>query len=523
MPFYAIDLFCGAGGFSEGILQAGFEIVFSSDRSKEVQQTYMNRHEQLGLIQDVNTHFELADIKDLTADRILECINQLPKFKNNHTVFKEGDIDAIFGGPPCQGFSRAGKRDANDPRNMLFHEYLRIIKDLKPKYVVMENVEGFMDMCMLDFPSVFEDGIFEGQQLVKDILTQELKELGYSILEPEVVNASNFGVPQNRRRAVFLASRMDMPEINYPEPTTPTVQEKVTVHEALSGLVNEDTSPFGESSILGRTPAIDGSPISSAEFYNIDVSNHSISVKQRFSLYRQGESTRDVSQRLRRKGIDLRNNYPELFFETLFQVNKDFNKVALTRIMDHLGINNAKFEKDRWLGDTNKILGILEIPGLKKAIYSEYFNKLSKRLMINEEMTRLFLENCQEQLNQPVNSRSMAATFKHGKNITNEMLEALFTRKNSRRRLDPNGQAPTMVTLPDDFIHPYENRILTVREMARFQSFDDSFVFLGKRTTGGEKRKEEVPQYTQVGNAVPPLLARAIAQQVFESLRKSQQ
>ena len=112
--------------------------------------------------------------------------------------------------------------------------------------------------------------------------------------------------------------------------------------------MNEDTSPFGESSILGRTPAIDGSPISSAEFYNIDMSNHSISVKQRFSLYRQGESTRDVSQRLRRKGIDLRNNYPELFFETLFQVNKDFNKVALTRIMDHLGINNAKFEKDRW-------------------------------------------------------------------------------------------------------------------------------------------------------------------------------
>lgn len=523
MPFYAIDLFCGAGGFSEGILQAGFEIVFSSDRSKEVQQTYMNRHEQLGLIQDVNTHFELADIKDLTADRILECINQLPKFKNNHTVFKEGDVDAIFGGPPCQGFSRAGKRDANDPRNMLFHEYLRIIKDLKPKYVVMENVEGFMDMCMLDFPSVFEDGIFEGQQLVKDILTQELKELGYNVLEPEVVNASNFGVPQNRRRAVFLASRIDMPEINYPEPTTPTVQEKITVHEALAGLMNEDTSPFSESSVFGRTPSSNGTGLFSNGFYNIDMSTHSVSVQQRFSLYEPGESTRDVSQRLKREGINLRNDYPELFFETLFQVNREFNKVALSKIMNYLEINNPKFERDRWLGDTNKILGILEIPNLRKSTYKEYFNKLGKRLMISDEMTELFLKICREKLNKPVSARQMSAIFRNGKSISDLMLEALFTRKNSRRRLDPNGQAPTMVTLPDDFIHPYENRILTVREMARFQSFDDSFVFLGKRTTGGEKRKEEVPQYTQVGNAVPPLLAKAIAQQVYESLRKSQQ
>ena len=81
--------------------------------------------------------------------------------------------------------------------------------------------------------------------------------------------------------------------------------------------------------------------------------------------------------------------------------------------------------------------------------------------------------------------------------------------------------SPTIVTLPDDFIHPYFDRVLTVREMARIQSFDDSFEFLGKRTTGGDKRSQETPQFTQVGNAVPPLLARAVALKVREAIDAS--
>ena len=170
MP-YAIDLFCGAGGFSEGIIQAGFDIIFSSDRSPMVQETYVNRHRQLGLQEGIDTHFELADIKELTSERIFEIINGL-RYGN---IFKSGNVDVIFGGPPCQGFSRLGKRDANDPRNMLFHEYLRIIRDIRPKYVVMENVTGILDMPMLDFPSVVRDESYLGQKLVKEILEEELK------------------------------------------------------------------------------------------------------------------------------------------------------------------------------------------------------------------------------------------------------------------------------------------------------------------------------------------------------------
>lgn len=118
-----------------------------------VKATYVNRHEQLGLVEGFDTHFELADIRHLTAEKILREVNKL-KYGN---IFRKGNIDAFFGGPPCQGFSRLGKRDASDPRNMLFHEYLRLIRDVKPKYVVMENVTGILDMYMLDFPSILSD------------------------------------------------------------------------------------------------------------------------------------------------------------------------------------------------------------------------------------------------------------------------------------------------------------------------------------------------------------------------------
>jgi DNA (cytosine-5)-methyltransferase 1 len=84
--------------------------------------------------------------------------------------------------------------------------------------------------------------------------------------------------------------------------------------------------------------------------------------------------------------------------------------------------------------------------------------------------------------------------------------------------LKPDGQSPTVMTIADDFVHYRVPRAITVREMARLQSFDDSFVFQGKRTTGGHRRKEEIPQCTLVGNAVPPLMARAIATTLLHKL-----
>src|SRR5665647_1850791 len=137
MP-YAIDLFCGAGGMSEGIIQAGFHILFSSDINIDVEKTYVNRHKQLGLIQGENTYYHRGDIRNLNGDFILNCISNLKMFQSGEFSLPN-KIDAIFGGPPCQGFSRAGKRDKNDPRNVLFKEYLRVISEIMPRYVIMEN------------------------------------------------------------------------------------------------------------------------------------------------------------------------------------------------------------------------------------------------------------------------------------------------------------------------------------------------------------------------------------------------
>ena len=99
-----------------------------------------------------------------------------------------------------------------------------------------------------------------------------------------------------------------------------------------------------------------------------------------------------------------------------------------------------------------------------------------------------------------------------------EILSNLLTKKNIRQRFAENQPSATVVTIADDYISPWESRTFSVREMARCQSFDDSFEFMGKRTTGGLRRRVEVPQYTQVGNAVPPLLARAIANEIMKLL-----
>lgn len=442
---YAIDLFCGAGGMSEGITQAGFHILFSSDINKDVEKTYVNRHTQLGYIQGYNTFFQRADIRELNGEYILDKIQTLEMF-NNSNLNVPNEIDVIFGGPPCQGFSRAGKRDPNDPRNQLFKEYLRIINEIRPRYVVMENVEGFNDTLFYDFIGVTgvnynnEDGI-----LVPTILRNEFSLIGYNTLEPRLLDASDFGVPQKRRRAIFIAYRDDQTEPSYPTPIY-TEENKLTVLDAIGDLIkdtyirntlNPNLTDYQLQSRVGRTHKINGETLDYVTVpCNLELSKHSPIIKERFSLYKEGE-------------------------------------------------------------DSN---------GLKKRILTEGIN-LSRKKTTIEHLTT----------NSNYDKKTLLKRFKTG-DITPELLDLLLTKKNIRRRLEGNRYSLTVVTLPDDYISPFEDRTLSVREMARLQSFDDSFVFLGPRTTGGSRRRTEVPQYTQVGNAVPPLLAKAVALEIFRIL-----
>ena len=228
---YAIDLFCGAGGCSEGLIQAGFHILFSSDISDMVEVTYKHRHEQLGLIQGKNTWFERADIRNLTGEVIWNSIASLEIFKGKELP----EIDLMIGGPSCQGFSRAGRRDKSDPRNMLFGEYVRVIYEVKPKYIVLENVEGFVDMQFLGYKGItgieYPDG-----SVTPDILRSELHEIGYDTLEPRILNAADYGVPQRRNRIIFIGYRRGLIPPEYPTPTVKP-ENYLTLQDAIGDLI----------------------------------------------------------------------------------------------------------------------------------------------------------------------------------------------------------------------------------------------------------------------------------------------
>lgn len=437
---YAIDLFCGAGGCSEGLIQAGFHILFSSDISDMVEVTYKHRHEQLGLIQGKNTWFERSDIKDLTGKIIEERIAALEIFKNAPVP----EIDLMIGGPSCQGFSRAGRRDKSDPRNMLFGEYVRVINEVRPKYIVLENVEGFVDMQFLGYKGItgieYPDG-----SVTPDILRSELNEIGYRTLQPKILNAADYGVPQRRNRIIFMGYRDGLTPPEYPEPILTPDQHlslldaigDLIVDEKVRGKICPNLTQYQIDSINGRTPTTSGTPIKSKAHMNMELPKQTAVVGERFGLFQEGESGASLRKRVLEEGIDI-SGKPAL--------------VALCA----------------------KELGFTE-----------------------DEVISL---------------------FKEGK-ATEEQIDVLLTKKNIRQRWKSDQPSATVVTIADDYISPWEDRTFSVREMARCQSFDDSFEFLGKRTTGGLRRRVEIPQYTQVGNAVPPLLAKAIAFEILKVLQ----
>lgn len=442
MP-YAIDLFCGAGGCSEGLIQSGFHILFSSDISDMVEVTYKHRHEQLGLIQGENTWFERADIRDLTGDDIRNRISNLQIFKNYNEI---PEISLMIGGPSCQGFSRAGRRDKKDPRNLLFGEYVRVISEIKPKYIVLENVEGFMDMQFVGYIGItgikYPDG-----SVTPHILRSELSEIGYETLEPRILNAADYGVPQRRNRVIFMGYQKGLMAPKYPEPIV-KLEKYVTIQEAIGDLicdsnikqqVNKGLSKFQKESKQGRTPSMKtGKPISlEGDLKNLELPGLHNLIVERFALFEEGETGSALKKRIMEQGINI-SDKPEL----------------IKLCSDSLG-------------------------------------------MTSEEVVSL---------------------YKNG-GVTKEQAEVLLTKKNIRQRFKADEPSATIVTIADDYISPWEPRTFSVREMARCQSFDDSFEFLGKRTTGGLKRRTEVPQYTQVGNAVPPLLAKAVCDEIMKVLK----
>lgn len=179
-----IDLFAGGGGFSYGFREAGYKIVFANDIDKNMAKNYVfNIPEVLFIVRDI--HF-LNPHKD-----VLEKIDMRP-----------GELDVLIGGPPCQGFSLMGLRNPNDPRNRLLEELFRFIDAIRPRWILLENVPGILNM--------------EGGRPFK-LLLNGLERRGYSVTY-KILNAVNFGIPQKRKRVFILANNTGDP-LTYPPPT----------------------------------------------------------------------------------------------------------------------------------------------------------------------------------------------------------------------------------------------------------------------------------------------------------------
>lgn len=177
----AIDLFCGAGGLSEGLIQAGFDVRCAIDMDRHALQTYEKNHKNTTVIDQ--------DIMSLNSDDIMRHVN--------------AEVDLIAGGPSCQGYSTHGRRIENDPRNFLFKEFARIVGDIRPKFFLIENVKGLLTYNSGYFVSLIRDSFVD---------------LGYSV-DCKVLCAADYGVPQLRERIFFIGTRLQGSTFRFPEPT----------------------------------------------------------------------------------------------------------------------------------------------------------------------------------------------------------------------------------------------------------------------------------------------------------------
>lgn len=325
------------------------------------------------------------------------------------------------------------------------------VKELKKQE---HDVKLFKDMIELYAMTLDESFTVLAEYAQKDGSLEEFKMILdkvrlYRVDRPIVVLSSNYGVPQNRERVLFIGCRNDQNLIT-DIPATVSQDEKVTVFEAISDLDfignGETRTEYGKVKKnkklddLVRPRALTGGLESEEEKHTFYEWSRIGRLGHRFTF--------DCKPFYVRNDEDLRNNLAHVEHE-LFNHQTSFQSTDVKRRLEII------------------------------AKHGEYN------------------EACKEELKK----------------------ENLRSQKRNYTVLDPTSQSPTVVTMPDDFIHYSQFRAMTVREMARLQSFDDTFVFQGKRQTGGDKRKSEIPQYTLVGNAVPPLMARAIGNTILEAIK----
>ena len=401
-----VDVFAGCGGLSLGLMQAGWNGIFAIEKSVDAFETlchnFCQKQSKLKFAWPSWLPCEAMSTEDLLAS----YSNQLREFR--------GKIDLISGGPPCQGFSLAGLRNPNDPRNELIHQYINIVKLVQPKYVLLENVRGFQ----LKFP---DKGVPYSEIVKKEL--ESCSKCGYRVYS-SMLKASDFGIPQPRSRFIMIAIRGDQPKLDG-DPFS-AIKDALPYFREIRGLGQHE---------IGVSEAI-----SDLEIRNQEIKPSVDCARFRQIMYNGGRCLTNYQKLMRRN------------------VQRNFEPNSL-RLANHKDETCTRFQR--------------------------------------------ILEECPK-----------------GISLSKEDREKFGMKKQVFTPLHPSKLARTVTTAPDDMIHYKEPRILTVRENARLQSFPDWFDFQGKYTTGGQRRKHECPRYTQVGNAVPPLMAEAIGEVLLHLFTK---
>lgn len=391
-----IDAFAGCGGLSLGLMQAGLNGLFAIEKDEFA---FLTLYKNL---------VERKEAGKFSWPRWLPkkhiAIEQFIKNHRGDLLGLRGKIDVLAGGPPCQGFSSAGRRKADDPRNRLFKSYVELVRLLEPKIVLMENVRGFT-MSFGEDASVSNYAV-ELRELLSD---------RYVIYE-RLIDLSAFGVPQQRTRYFLIALS---PELGDLDPFD-IIKDRVPNFLRRQGL---------------QAPVSAWSAISDLE-------------RERGGT----EASKDTKGFLEIVPSNRRTAYQKLMG-------------VGAKLVSDLRLARHRPEIEKRFGD------IIEIC------------------------------HAEGRLN-----TSVGAHIRHRYGL----------KKQALRVLDPDMPSPTITSMPDDLLHYTEPRTLTVRENARLQSFPDWFKFEGKYTTGGDRRRHEVPRFTQVANAVPPLAARAIGEALAE-------
>jgi DNA (cytosine-5)-methyltransferase 1 len=441
-----IELFAGCGGLSLGLKANGFKLVFANELGKMAATSFACNLSKNG--ED--------ELVYLDKRRALNFLNLGSVFVGDLGILMqkihEGKVnkkflkaDLLSGGPPCQGFSMAGLRKDGVKKNKLPFHFLDLVEVVNPKAVLIENVVGILHPFLNSGTNV---------KTYKE-LQKRLSQLGYYSVCVKV-KAESFGVPEHRPRVLFLAFKKDI------------FEQKINYFNKYSAYYHP---PYQDENIEPK----DFLDLTNA---NIDELNGFLKLKLKTNYTSVKEAIDDLSN------ASEQSHYVNY-------INELFGNIVLNKF-NYLCNHEPRTHNQR----TTLRFKI-------KQIFSseESYSKIIDRYLIGKiqqfsETDKIFIEN---KLN------------KFGIEFENIyfLLDKIKSKKHSQKVLNPDKPSQTILTIPDDIIHYNleQNRVLTVREEARIQTFPDNFVFYGKPTTGGFQRELETPQYTQVGNAVPPLLA----------------